>query len=46
MTPRLYFLYQTDLRAGRGNTVVGAVRLSWQGGPNQAVDHFLPKEYN
>jgi len=42
--PSVLFLYQEELAAGRGNAFVGAVRLSWKGGPNQAVDLFLPEE--
>jgi len=44
--PSVLFLYQEDLAEGRENAVVGAVRLSWKGGPNQAVDLFLPEEKN
>jgi hypothetical protein len=43
MTPRFYFLL-SDLSTGRGNAVVSAVRLSWKGGPSQAVEHFLPED--
>jgi len=44
--PSVLFLYEVDFAAEWENVVVGAVRLSWKGGPNQAVDLFLPEEYN
>jgi len=40
--PLGFIFYQSVLGAGRGNAVVGAVWWSWKGGPNQAVDQFLP----